>query len=52
MPSGSMIPWLSVTDSIGVRPVINLRTDTAITKGDGSSLQSIYNKLALGIDKC
>ena len=38
MPSGSLDPWYSVSPSIGVRPVINLRADTAITKGDGSSL--------------
>ena len=38
MPSGSLMPWYDVTDSIGVRPVINLKADTAITKGDGSLL--------------
>ena len=38
MPSGSLDPWHHVTNSIGVRPVINLRADTVITKGDGSSL--------------
>ena len=38
MPSGSFDPWFSVTNSIGVRPVINLRADVQITKGDGSSL--------------
>ncbi len=38
MPSGSLYPWNSVTYSLGVRPVINLRADTAITKGDGTSL--------------
>ena len=38
MPSGSLDPWYSVSPSIGVRPVINLRADTVITKGDGSSL--------------
>lgn len=38
MPSGSLTPWLSVTLSFGVRPVINLKADTLITKGDGSSL--------------
>lgn len=27
MPSGSLYPWASVTDSFGVRPVINLRAD-------------------------
>ena len=38
MPSGSLTPWHYVTSSLSVRPVINLRADTAITKGDGSSL--------------
>ena len=37
-PSGSLDPWYRVTNSFGVRPVINLRADTQITKGDGSSL--------------
>ena len=38
MPSGSLNPWTYVTSSIGVRPVINIKADTLITKGDGSSL--------------
>ena len=38
MPSGSLNPWNDVTASIGVRPVINLKADTLMTKGDGSSL--------------
>ena len=38
MPSGSLDPWYDVAGSIGVRPVISLRADTLITKGDGSSL--------------
>ena len=38
MPSGSLYPWNDVTYSIGVRPVINLKANTLITKGDGSSL--------------
>ena len=37
-PSGSLSPWGSVTNSFGVRPVINLRADTLITKGDGTAL--------------
>ena len=37
-PSGGLYPWGFVHNSFGVRPVINLRTDTQITKGDGSSL--------------
>ena len=36
--SGSLNPWYYVTASFGVRPVINLKADTLITKGDGSSL--------------
>ena len=38
MSSGSLYPWNRVTSSVGVRPVINLKADTLITKGDGSSL--------------
>ena len=38
MPSGSLRPWNGVTNSVGVRPVINLKANTLITKGDGSSL--------------
>ena len=38
LPSGSLAPWYSVTNSFGVRPVINLKADTLITKGDGTSL--------------
>ena len=38
MLSGSLRPWSSVESSFGVRPVINLRADVQITKGDGSSL--------------
>ena len=38
MPSGSLPPWYLMTYSVGVRPVINLRANTLITKGDGSSL--------------
>ena len=37
-PSGSLYPWNRVTNSFGVRPVINLKPDTLITKGDGSAL--------------
>ena len=36
-PSGSLIPWDYVAYSLGVRPVINLKVDTLITKGDGTS---------------
>ena len=37
-PSGSLFPWYRVTGSFGVRPVINLKADTQITKGDGTAL--------------
>ena len=37
-PSGSLSPWRGVDDSFGVRPVINLKADTLITKGDGTAL--------------
>ncbi|MBD9098253.1 hypothetical protein EGP98_01435 [bacterium] len=37
-PSGSFVPGRIVANSFGVRPVINLKSDTLITKGDGSSL--------------
>ena len=36
--SGSLHPWNSVDNYLGIRPVINLRADTQITKGDGSAL--------------
>ena len=42
--SGNLIPWNNVTASIGVRPVISLRADTLITKGDGSSLNPFVVK--------
>ena len=38
LPSGSLRPWNFVNNSFGVRPVINLRADTLITKGDGTAL--------------
>ena len=38
LPSGSLSPWGDVPYSIGVRPVINIKAETMITKGDGSSL--------------
>ncbi len=37
-PSGSLNPWGGVANSIGARPVINLKADTLITKGDGTAL--------------
>ncbi len=43
-PSGGLAPWRNVTYSFGVRPVINLKSDTLITKGDGSSLNPFVIK--------
>ena len=37
-PSGSLNDWTYVANSNGARPVINLKADTLITKGDGTSL--------------
>ena len=37
-PSGSLYPWSGVAFSFGARPVINLKADTQIKKGDGTSL--------------
>ena len=36
--SGNLTPWTYVANSCGVRPVINLKANTLITKGDGSAL--------------
>ncbi len=38
MSSGGLDPWNNVSNSYGVRPVINLKADTLITKGDGTAL--------------
>ena len=37
-PSGYLSPWHRVANSFGTRPVINLKTDTQIIKGDGTAL--------------
>jgi len=37
-PSGLLNHWGSVEYSFGARPVINLKADTLITKGDGTAL--------------
>ena len=37
-PSGSLNRGSDVTNSFGTRPVINLKADTLITKGDGTAL--------------
>ncbi len=37
-PTGSLYPWGTVDHNFGIRPVINLRSDIQITKGDGTSL--------------
>ena len=44
LPSGSLNLWNRVADSFGVRPVINLRADILITKGDGSALSPFVVK--------
>ncbi len=36
-PSGGLIDWDSVANSFGARPVFNLKADTLITNGDGTS---------------
>ena len=38
LPSGAIIDWYYVADSFGARPVINLKANTQITKGDGTAL--------------
>lgn len=38
LSSGCLDPWHYMTTSFGVRPVINLKANTLITKGDGSAL--------------
>ncbi|MDD6244268.1 MAG: hypothetical protein PUB03_01230, partial [bacterium] len=38
LPSGGLMNWYDITTSFGARPVINLKADTLITKGDGTSL--------------
>ena len=37
-PSGVLNPWGGVATSFGARPVINLKADTQITEGDGTTL--------------
>ena len=43
-PSGSLKLWYRVTDSFVVRPVINLKADILITKGDGTALNPFVIK--------
>ena len=38
LPSGGLNSWNYVASSFGARPVINLKADMQITKGDGTSL--------------
>ena len=38
LPSGGVNYWHIVTNTFGARPVINLKADTLITKGDGTAL--------------
>ena len=44
-PSGSLNPWRRMTDSFGTRPVINIKADTLITKGDGTALNPYVVKI-------
>ena len=44
MSSGGLDQWHNVTYSFGVRPVINLKADVTISKGDGSSLNPFVIK--------
>ena len=43
-PSGSLHPWYYVALSFGARPVINLKADTLISKGDGTALNPFVVK--------
>ncbi len=36
--AGTIFPWHSISDPLGIRPVINLRSDIKIAKGDGTAL--------------
>ena len=36
--SSGSLSWISVSNSFGIRPVINLNANTLITKGDGTAL--------------
>ena len=38
MSSGSLRQWNRTTNSLGIRPVINLKQNVTISKGDGSAL--------------
>ena len=44
MSSGSLHPWANVPGSLGIRPVINLKGNTLIAKGDGSSINPFVVK--------
>ena len=44
LPSGGLNSWKYVAGSIGARPVINLKADTQITKGDGTVLNPFVVK--------
>ena len=38
MTSGNLYPWYYVTYLFGIRPVISLKANTLVTKGDGTAL--------------
>ena len=46
LPAGELDLWSRVTDSFGVRPVINLRSDVLISQGDGTSENPFILQLA------
>ena len=46
LPSGGLDTWNNVATSFGARPVINLKADTQITKGDGTALNPFTVKLS------
>ena len=43
--SGSLNPWYAIDNYYGARPVINLKADVQITKGDGTSICPYQIKL-------
>ena len=45
-PTGELLHWSNVTNSSGVRAVINIRSDVLISKGDGTTQNPFILKLA------
>lgn len=44
MPSGGLASWSHVNELQGVRPVINLKANAIISKGDGSPINPFIVK--------